>query len=84
MRMHTQRRDEGTHAQSPYATLDSSEHSSLMNAMLLLFRTATGDGWFDLIYDASIAPPFCTPTVPAGATMADGLFLLHDHKGDCG
>jgi hypothetical protein len=55
-----------------------------MNAMLLLFRTATGDGWFDLIYDASIAPPFCTSTVPAGATMADGHVLLHEHKGDCG
>ena len=81
--MRTQRRNEGTDAQSP-ATLHTHQHSSLMNAMLLLFRTATGDGWFDLIYDASIAPPFCTSTVPAGATMADGLFLLHDHKGDCG
>ena len=58
--------------------------SSLMNAILLLFRTATGDGWFDLIYDASIMPPFCTHMVPAGATMADGHVLLEDQPGDCG
>ena len=82
--MRTQRRHAGTDALSPYATLDTHQHSTLMNAMLLLFRTATGDGWFDLIYDASIAPPFCTSTVPAGATMADGHVLLHEHKGDCG
>jgi hypothetical protein len=35
---------------------------NITNAMLLLFRTATGDGWFDLIYDCSVEPPFCTPT----------------------
>ena len=57
----------------------------LMNSMFLLFRTTTGDGWFDLIYDSQVAPPFCTNFVPAGATLANGAVLEKDDlKGDCG
>jgi hypothetical protein len=57
---------------------------NIFNAVLLLFRTATGDGWFDLIYDASIAPPLCTPVVLEGWMIANGEIMEHDHKGDCG
>jgi len=35
---------------------------TITSSMMLLFRTSTGDGWFPIIYDASIAPPYCTPT----------------------
>lgn len=58
---------------------------SLVNSMFLLFRTTTGDGWFDLIYDSQVSPPFCTSFVPAGATLANGMVLEKDDaKGDCG
>jgi len=57
---------------------------SLFNAVLLLFRTATGDGWFDLIYDASVTPPSCTAQVPAGAVLASGEVLVDTISGDCG
>jgi hypothetical protein len=33
---------------------------TIMSSMILLFRVATGDGWFPIIYDASISAPYCT------------------------
>lgn len=31
-------------------------------------QVTTGDGWYDMIYDAAVAPPFCTNEVVAVAT----------------
>ena len=32
----------------------------LVNSMILLFKVATGDSWFNLMFDAAVSPPFCT------------------------
>jgi len=44
---------------------------NVVNSMMLLFRIATGDSWFDVIYDCAVPEPYCTP--------AHG-----EHGSDCG
>jgi len=53
--------------------------TSLYNSMMLLFRIATGDSWFDIVYDGAVLPPYCTAN-PA----AEHPILLAGVPGDCG
>jgi len=34
--------------------------NGIVNSMVLLFKVATGDGWFNLMYDTAVSYPFCT------------------------
>eukprot|EP00960_Hanusia_phi_P047852 758619-Hanusia_phi.AAC.2 len=53
--------------------------TSLYTSMMLLFRIATGDSWFDIIYDGAVMPPYCTAN-PA----IEHPVLLAGVPGDCG
>lgn len=33
---------------------------NIINSMNLMAKVATGDGWFNLVYDTSVSYPFCT------------------------
>ena len=33
---------------------------TIFNAMNLLAKVATGDSWFNLMYDTSVSYPYCT------------------------
>jgi len=74
---------------------DKWNFQTITSAMMLLFRISTGDGWFPIIYDASIAPPTCTPSfsVPCDPSCGDytcsetepgsGVYM-EQVAGDCG
>ena len=62
-----------------------------VSAMMMLFRISTGDGWFPIIYDASISYPHCTPDVQVPNTCDASCDPLCDPtaptitvQGDCG
>jgi len=52
---------------------------TIVNAMMLLFRVATGDSWFDLIYDCAVEEPFCSPPKTEEESPA-----FHQTHSDCG
>lgn len=51
---------------------------NLVNSMILLFKVATGDSWFNLMYDTAVAYPFCTKlSLPvAEEWFCEYLYLL--------
>jgi len=62
---------------------------TIINSMMLLFRISTGDGWFPLIYDASISEPSCTadfqlPACDASCDLECDPTATINIPGDCG
>jgi hypothetical protein len=38
-------------------------------------QVTTGDGWYDMMYDAAVAPPFCTKEVVPSTEPASPVCL---------
>jgi hypothetical protein len=51
--------------------------NGIVNSMVLLFKVATGDGWFNLMYDTAVSYPFCTKlSLPVAEEWTRKIHLL--------